>query len=245
MIGPWRIHGHAIVSADDKIAAADGLTPPALRNQADWRRFQQALDRAAVTVLGRLGHQANPNVKGRNRLVLSSSVDGVERRADTWWWNPADVPLEAALRQAAPGGGIVAVPGGRRVFDLFLDLGFDAFHLARAAAVRLPDGKPMAGAEVKIRNEAGRFTISGEDIRVNNRRVKNKSLRTGDLIEIGDTTIVFDGGAAKTQMPKPSGEAGGTKDAGGGAPRSSRLRLRTPCRYGRPRERPSPFAPRK
>ena len=114
-----------------------------MRNEADWRRFQQALDEAAVTVLGRLGHEANPNVKGRNRLVLSSSAQGVERRADAWWWNPADAPLEAALRQAAPAGGIVAVPGGRRVFDLFLELGFDEFHLARARSVRIPDGIPV------------------------------------------------------------------------------------------------------
>ena len=143
MIGRWRIHGHAIVSADDRLAGPDGLTPASLRNEADWLRFQQALDEAAVTVLGRLGHEANPNVRGRNRLVLSSSAKGVERRVDAWWWNPADVPLEAALHQAAPAGGIVAVPGGRQVFDLFLDAGFDAFHLARAQAVRIADGIPV------------------------------------------------------------------------------------------------------
>ncbi len=146
MIGPWRIHGHAIVSADDRIAGPNGLTPPALRNEADWRRFQQALDEAAVTVLGRLGHVANPNTKGRNRLVLSSSVAGVERRADAWWWNPAGAPLAAALSEAAPAGGIAAVPGGRRVFDLFLDLGFDEFHLARAESVRVPGGIPVFSA---------------------------------------------------------------------------------------------------
>ncbi len=143
MIGGWRIHGHAIVSADDKIAGRDGLTPPSLRNQADWRRFQQALDQAAVTVLGRRGHEANANPKGRNRLVLSSSAHGVERRADAWWWNPAGASLEDALALAAPAGGIVAVPGGRQVFDLFLGAGFDEFHLARAASVRIPDGIPI------------------------------------------------------------------------------------------------------
>ncbi len=68
---------------------------------------------------------------------------GVERRADAWWWNPADAPLEDALHRAAPGGGIVAVPGGRRVFDLFLALGFDEFHLARAETVRIPGGIPI------------------------------------------------------------------------------------------------------
>ena len=143
MIGLWRIHGHAIVSADDRIAGPDGRTPAQLRNEADWLRFQQALDQAAVTVLGRLGHEANLNARGRNRLVLSSSAHDVERRADAWWWNPADVPLEAALQQAAPAGGIVAVPGGRRVFDLFLALGFDEFHLACAQSVHVPGGIPV------------------------------------------------------------------------------------------------------
>jgi hypothetical protein len=146
MIGNWSIHGHAIVSADDRIAGADGLTPASLRNETDWARFQAALDCAAVTVLGRLGHEANQNVKRRNRMVLSSSAAGIERRADAWWWNPAAASLAEALGAAAPGGGIVAVPGGRHVFDLFLEAGYDAFDLARAEAVRLPDGIPIFSA---------------------------------------------------------------------------------------------------
>lgn len=146
MIGAFAIHGHAIVSADDRIADQNGVTPPSLRNEADWRRFQAALDMAAVTVLGRLGHELNPNRLGRNRLILSSGVRGVERRADAWWWNPAEASVEAALAAAAPAGGIVAVPGGRRVFDLFLALGFDAFHLARARQAAIPAGVPIFSA---------------------------------------------------------------------------------------------------
>ena len=119
MIDGWRIEGHAIVSADGRIADADGNPSPELRNDADWARFQAALDAAAVVALGRLGHDAHPNLNRRNRLVLSSGADGIERRDDAWWWNPAAVPLADALAAAAPGGGIVAVPGGRRVFDLF------------------------------------------------------------------------------------------------------------------------------
>ena len=140
MIGPYAIHGHAIVSADHRIAGADGRVPTSLRNDADWARFQAALDAAVVTVLGRVGHEANPNPKGRNRLVLSASARGVERRQDATWWNPAAAPVAEALRAAAPAGGVAAVVGGRRVFDLFLEIGFDQFHLVRAARVRLPDG---------------------------------------------------------------------------------------------------------
>jgi hypothetical protein len=143
MIGPYRIHGHAIVSQDDCIADAEGRVPPALRNETDWQRFQTALDAAAVTVLGRLSHEFNPNTKGRRRIVMSGAARGVERRNDAWWWNPAAAPLTEALAAAAPGGGIVAVPGGRTVFDLFLAIGFDEFHLARAIRLRLHNGTPV------------------------------------------------------------------------------------------------------
>lgn len=146
MIAGYRIEGHAIVSADDRIADRDGNTPAELRNEADWLRFQAALDRAAVTVLGRLSHAANPNDRGRNRLVVSSSSTGVERRGDAWWWNPGRVPLAEALGEAAPGGGTVAVPGGRLIFDLFRAIGFDAFHLARCETVTIPDGIPLFSA---------------------------------------------------------------------------------------------------
>lgn len=143
LAGKYLIHGHAIVSADDHIADATGVTPQSLRNDADWARFQAALDRAAVTVLGRLAHEANPNFKRRNRLVLSSSAHGIERRGSEWWWNPAEASVAAALAVAAPEGGIVAVPGGRRVFDLFLTIGYDEFHLSRAERLTIPDGIPL------------------------------------------------------------------------------------------------------
>ena len=143
MIAGWSIEGHAIVSADDRIAGADGRTPASLHNAADWGRFQAALDRAAITILGRRGHRANPNRKRRNRLVVSSSAVGIQRRDDAWWWNPADAPVESALATAAPKGGIAAVPGGRQVFDMFLEIGLDAFYLARAEGVRVPGGVPV------------------------------------------------------------------------------------------------------
>jgi hypothetical protein len=125
-VAGYRIEGHAIVSVDGRIAGADGRTPPALRNDADWARFQSALDAAVAVMLGRIGHEHNPNVAGRNRIVVSSAAQGFERRADAWWWNPAEVSVGEALTTAAPGGGTVAVPGGRQVFDLFLGIGYDA-----------------------------------------------------------------------------------------------------------------------
>ncbi len=142
-VADYRIEGHAIISDDERIAGPDRQTPATLRNEADWRRFQAALDAAAVILLGRRSHEANPDPKGRNRLVVSSSAEGVERRGDGWWWNPAEASLMAALTTAAPQGGIVAVPGGHLVFDLILKLGFNAFHLVRVAGVHIPGGVPL------------------------------------------------------------------------------------------------------
>lgn len=152
MTAAYEIHGHAIVSDDDKIAASDGTMPESLTNAADWVRFQRELDRAAVVMLGRKGHESHRNVHERNRVVLSSSARAIERRADAWWWNPADVPLAEALAAAAPQGGIVSVPGGRRVFDFFLDHGYDEFHLARARGIRIRDGIPVFSACVSGRS---------------------------------------------------------------------------------------------
>ena len=139
----YKIQGHAIVSEDDKIADAVGAMPPQLRNSADWRQFQTALDGAAIIVLGRMGHLFHENVHRRPRLVMSTSARALERRDDAWWWNPAQATLSEALAASAPTGGLVAVPGGRRVFDYFLKHGYDEFHLARMAGVTIPDGVPL------------------------------------------------------------------------------------------------------
>lgn len=138
----YEFHGHAIVSDDDRIADADGRMPGGLTHAADRARFRRELDRAGAVILGRHGHVAHPNSRRRKRVVVSSSVRGIEQRTDGWWWNPATASLAEILTQALPGGGIVAVPGGRRVFDLFLDL-YDEFHLVRARGVRIPDGIPV------------------------------------------------------------------------------------------------------
>jgi hypothetical protein len=140
------VHGHAIVSADDRIATADGRMPASLMNDADWTIFQSALDRAALCVLGRLGHEAHPNLRGRPRLIVSSGVEKLQFRGDAWWWNPAGVDWATIAQLLLPDGGLVAVPGGQRVFDLFLGIGYDEFHLARARGALIPDGRPLFSA---------------------------------------------------------------------------------------------------
>ncbi len=137
------IDGYAIVSDNNCIADSDGNMPECLKNEADWAYFQAALDAASITVVGRKGHQANPNHRNRRRLVLSRSADALERRSDAWWWNPEQCDWNSVLSQVSPQPGAVAVPGGRDVFDMFLDEGYSSFHLARAGGTEGPDGTQL------------------------------------------------------------------------------------------------------
>lgn len=143
MMPKHTIDGYAIVSDNHCIADADGNMPECLKNEADWAYFQAALDAATLTVVGRKGHEANPNHKNRRRLILSRSVKTLEHRSDGWWWNPAGHDWADVLQQVAPEGGAIAVPGGRDVFDLFLQLGYSSFHLARAEGTQVPAGTKL------------------------------------------------------------------------------------------------------
>lgn len=139
------IHGYAIVSDDDRIADASGLMPKALMNDADWRYFQDELDRADLVVVGRASHEATPNARNRKRLILSRSVTGLRMKADGVWWNPTDLPWDDVVEELGLRQARIAVPGGQVAFDLFLGLGFTAFHLSRAHGVCLPGGRPIFG----------------------------------------------------------------------------------------------------
>jgi hypothetical protein len=150
--------GHAVVSADGMIANSRGAMPAILRSEADWQRFQRALDAAALVVLGRLGHEAHPN-PGRRRLVVTSSVAGLEPDpgdAQATRWNPAGLPFEAALAELGIGAGTVAVTGGTRVFDLFVPH-FTRFDLVEMEGVTLPGGRPCFSAGSPSEVLAGAF----------------------------------------------------------------------------------------
>ena len=138
-----RLIGHAIVSANDRIADAAGKMPAGLHNEYDWLRFQAALDLAAITVIGRQSHVAVPNTRRRRRLIVSRQSSGFEERTDGFWLNPAKLPLPAALERLVPEGSEIAVVGGQAVFELVGATGFFAFHLARARGLILPGGRGL------------------------------------------------------------------------------------------------------
>ena len=146
MPGNLDITGYAIVSDDDKIAGADGLTPASLRNPKDWELYQRAQELASFVVFARRSHELEPNVHKTSRLVVSRDAAGLEQRPDGWWWDPRRTTWEEVAARVLPAGGRVAVGGGQVVFDLFLMIGFDGFHLSRAHGVKLPGGRSVFSA---------------------------------------------------------------------------------------------------
>ena len=140
MIGDHIIHGYALVSADHCISRFDGGRPQELRSPVERKRLHAASEQAAVTVLGSRVHQVATNVYNRPRLIVAGSARGLEHRYDGWWWNPREVRVAEALKQAAPEGGIALVIGGRQAFDMFLRQGYDQFTLARVSGVTVPEG---------------------------------------------------------------------------------------------------------
>jgi hypothetical protein len=146
MSGNLDITGYAIVSDDDKIAGADGLTPASLRNPNDWELYQRAEQLANLVVFARRSHELEPNIHGTPRLVVSREAAGLEQRPDGWWWDPRSTTWEDVAARVLPTGGRIAVGGGQIVFDLFLAIGFDGFHLSRAHEVKLPGGRSVFSA---------------------------------------------------------------------------------------------------
>ena len=136
-----EIIGHAVVSADGRIADRNRQMPAVLRNDKDWVRFQAALDRAKLTVLGRLGHEAHPN-PGRRRLVVTSRVERLEPIDElVTLWNPAGMDFRDVAAELGIADGVVAVVGGQQVFDYFLRR-FTQFDLVTVDGALLPDGVP-------------------------------------------------------------------------------------------------------
>ena len=140
-----RFEGHAIVSADGMIADAAGEMPPALRNDADWAQFQAALDRAALVVLGRKGHERHPN-PGRKRLVLTRKADGLMAAGENaWMWNPRKLPVADALAALAIVDAVVAITGGTGTYEVFAAM-MTSFVLTEVNRLVLPGGTPAFSA---------------------------------------------------------------------------------------------------
>jgi dihydrofolate reductase len=142
----FRIEGYAIVSVDGMLADHNGHMPATLKIDADQQFFANALDHADVVVHGRHSHEGQPRSGDRRRLIVTRQVATVSpdpQNPLARLWNPAGASLAQACQALALTKGVVAVIGGTDVFGLFLDIGYDAFHLSRAGRVRLPGGRPV------------------------------------------------------------------------------------------------------
>jgi dihydrofolate reductase len=146
MARPDRIEGIAIVSADGMIADAHGVQPVALILEADQRFFSAMLNQATAVAHGRYSADGGREAANRRRLILTHRIAGVARDPQNdkaVLWNPATASLDEAWGALGLTGGLLAVIGGTDVFGLFLEIGYDAFHLSRAGKALLPGGRPL------------------------------------------------------------------------------------------------------
>ena len=146
MSDPDRIEGYAIVSDDGMLADASRHIPDALKIEADQRFFQDGLDRAAAVVQGRHSHEGGPRADRRFRLVMTRRIDALATDPShprSLLWNPDGAPLAEARARLGVPAGTLAVIGGPEVYGHFLDVGYDAFHLTRAAGVLVPGGRAV------------------------------------------------------------------------------------------------------
>ncbi len=146
MIGPYRIEGYSIASSDGMIADAAGVMPLALQLDSDKLYFEAELERIEAVIHGRHSQEIQPKSGDRRRLILTRAVAGVAldpANPLARLWNPAGASLAEALDALGVAHGAVAAIGGPLVYSLFLDLGYDVFHLCRAVDVRVPGGLPL------------------------------------------------------------------------------------------------------
>jgi dihydrofolate reductase len=142
----FTIEGLAIISADGMIADHTGTQPDALKIEADQTFFRDRLRAADVLVHGRNSGEGGDPPGRRRRIILTRRIAGVARHPEhqkVALWNPAGATLSEACATIGLYEGRAAVIGGTDVFGLFLEWGYDLFHLSRAARARLPGGRPV------------------------------------------------------------------------------------------------------
>ena len=141
-----RIEGYAIVSVDGMIADRDRHMVDGLKIAADAQFFTQGLDDAAVIVHGSHSHEQQAVSDRRRRIVVTHRIPAVVAHPsipNAVLWNPVGAPFASACQAIGVFEGKAAVTGGTGVFGLFLEIGFDAFHLSRAGKVLIPGGRPV------------------------------------------------------------------------------------------------------
>ena len=120
------VEGFAIVSSDGKIASAARVQPPELRNDADHRYYEAALNRASLVVHGRHSADEMTGSAQRVRLLLTTRVPGIAPHPENpraRLWNPNGASFTEAREALGVRDGLVAILGGTNVFAHFLEVG--------------------------------------------------------------------------------------------------------------------------
>jgi hypothetical protein len=137
------------------IADADG-TMDALKFDVDQQFLRASLEAVAAVVHGRHSAEDGGEAACRQRLILTHRLTGLARdlrNGRALLWNPAGATFEDARCALGAADGVLAVIGRANVFGLFLEIGYDSFHLSRANNVRLPSGRrllPQARTDVTL-----------------------------------------------------------------------------------------------
>ena len=101
---------------------------------------------ADVLVPGRYSGEGGPHYFERRRLIMTRQIPALAPDPDNpmaLLWNPAGASLDKAWAELGFSGGLLTVIGGTEGFGHFLERGYDAFHLTRAAHAHLPGGRPV------------------------------------------------------------------------------------------------------
>jgi dihydrofolate reductase len=164
-----EIFGLAVVSSDGFIARNSAELPSSWASGDDFAYLQQQLALGGACVMGRLTHELNPNVRGRQRVVCTRAVDSPKLvDQHTLMLNPEKMAPEELVRISSEHGGLprVFVLGGTRIYDLFLQhVGFDRFDLSVESGVRLGAGLPLftrsGGGDIELALQKSGLVESG------------------------------------------------------------------------------------
>jgi hypothetical protein len=157
-----RLRGYAIVSGNGAIADSGGRMPESLKFDADFERFQSALDASDLTLIGHATHRAAPNFRHRHRLIMSRTARADDRDARHYWWDPARQSLDERIASLPVAVQTVAVVGGTALFDMMLvDPGYELFELTIAERVVLAGGTPVFHGVESAGEAIDRLTSSG------------------------------------------------------------------------------------
>ena len=108
--------------------------------------FQAGLDAADLTILGRISHDATPNIRGRKRLVMQRSGLPLHHEdALTWYWNTQACSFNDVISELGFPVSHAAIAGGQVAFGHFLAGAhrFTTFYLSQIAGVTLPGGRKV------------------------------------------------------------------------------------------------------